>query len=300
MTKIDVAIIGGGPGGLQAALVLARTRKKVIIYDRPTPPRNGASHGVHNILGLDGMTPFEIRDQAWSQIQTYQQVERIQSEVLDVERQDEGFVVTTSDGSVMASKVVFAAGFKDNHPELDGFYEAWANTIIPCPFCDGFENRDRKWVIIANSDMATQHLPVMSYNWTSSVRLVLNNPEIVVDEGLEQQLVDHKIPIHRGSVTEIEQEGGDVRSITLDTGEKIEAGTLLWIPDRAKTELEEKMIEKFKLDLDDYGLVQVGENQQTQVNGLYMVGDVVRFGPSALGAMEDGFKAAVAIIKDWF
>ena len=66
--QIDVAIIGGGPAGLQAALVLARTRKKVVVFDAPIPPRNAASHGVHNFLGLDGMLPAEIREQAWQQI----------------------------------------------------------------------------------------------------------------------------------------------------------------------------------------------------------------------------------------
>lgn len=63
--QIDVAIIGGGPAGLQAALVLARTRKTVVVFDAPTPPRNAASHGVHNFLGLDGLLPAEIRERAW-------------------------------------------------------------------------------------------------------------------------------------------------------------------------------------------------------------------------------------------
>ena len=64
----DVAIIGSGPAGMQAALVLARTRKKIVVLDDPQPPRNDASHGVHNFLGLDGLSPTEIRRVAWEQI----------------------------------------------------------------------------------------------------------------------------------------------------------------------------------------------------------------------------------------
>jgi thioredoxin reductase len=61
LEQIDFAILGGGPGGLQAAMVLSRTRKKIVVFDDPEPPRNAASHGVHNFLGLDGedsLQPF--------------------------------------------------------------------------------------------------------------------------------------------------------------------------------------------------------------------------------------------------
>ena len=67
-SKFEVAIIGGGPAGMQAALVRARTGKKIVVFDDPQPPRNAASHGVHNILGLDGLSPAEIRRVAWEQI----------------------------------------------------------------------------------------------------------------------------------------------------------------------------------------------------------------------------------------
>ena len=66
--EIDIAILGGGPAGLQAALVLSRTRKKTIVFDTPEPPRNTASHGVHNFLGLDGLLPIDICKIAWEQI----------------------------------------------------------------------------------------------------------------------------------------------------------------------------------------------------------------------------------------
>jgi thioredoxin reductase len=69
LEQVDVGILGGGPVGLQAVLVLSRTRKKIIVFDDPEPPRNAASHGVHNFLGLDDFLPSEIRKIAWKQIQ---------------------------------------------------------------------------------------------------------------------------------------------------------------------------------------------------------------------------------------
>lgn len=71
LEQIDIAILGGGPVGLQAALVLSRTRKKIIIFDAPEPARNAASHGVHNFLGFDGLLPTEIRKIAMEHIDKY-------------------------------------------------------------------------------------------------------------------------------------------------------------------------------------------------------------------------------------
>ena len=73
--QVDAAILGGGPAGLQAALVLSRARKKIIVFDDPEPPRNAASHGVHGFLGLDGVLPTEIRNTAWKQIDKYDSAE---------------------------------------------------------------------------------------------------------------------------------------------------------------------------------------------------------------------------------
>ena len=297
--SVDVAIIGGGPGGLQAALVLARTRKKIVIFDTPTAPRNGASHGVHNVLGLDGLLPSDIRTQAWSQIDAYQQAELRRCEVLDIQAIKNGFIIETKDNSLEAKKVILAMGFKDKYPKLNGFSEAWANTIIPCPFCDGYENRDRTWGIIANLVEFANHFPILSLNWTSTVKLILNDPEIRLDAEVIADLESRSISIHYGPITAINQKNGEVNSVEVQSRETIPVETLWWVPERVKTDLEEQLIARFGLELDETGLLRVNELKETSRTGLYAVGDIVRGGPSVLGAMEDGNKAAHSIIKEW-
>ncbi len=141
----DVAIIGGGPAGMQAALVLARTRKKIVVFDDRRPPRNAASHGVHNFLGLDGLPPAEIRRVAWEQIDRYESAELRHECIVDVRRDGHSIFRVTNDqgATVSARHVILAFGYHDIHPDIPGFGECWGDTIIPCPFCDGCENRDR-------------------------------------------------------------------------------------------------------------------------------------------------------------
>ena len=110
--EIDIAILGGGPAGLQVALVLSRTRKKIIVFDTPEPPRNTASHGVHNFLGLDGLLPIDIRKIAWKQIDKYDSAELRKEKIVNVNKEkDRIFVITTdSEKSIRAKKVILAVG----------------------------------------------------------------------------------------------------------------------------------------------------------------------------------------------
>ncbi len=213
--QIDVAIIGGGPAGMQAALVLARTRKKVVVFDAPAPPRNAASHGVHNFLGLDGMLPAEIREQAWQQINLYNHAELRRELVTDVDQGDNGdYVISTKEGGRLTTRIVILTlGYHDVFPDIDGFVEAWANTIIPCPFCDGYENRDRIWAVVANYEMEATHFPKMVQNWTQRIKIILNNVDIELDPAFEQEMIELGISIHRGEIDTIEQTDGKVEAV---------------------------------------------------------------------------------------
>jgi len=124
LTHYDVAVIGGGPAGLQATLILARIRKRVIVFDSPEPPRNAVSHGVHNFVGLDGLKPSEIREQAWAQIAVYKSAELRHERVVDIQPHgdDNQFLVIGEMGSrITANHVILALGFRDIYPNIAGF-----------------------------------------------------------------------------------------------------------------------------------------------------------------------------------
>ena len=294
----EVAIVGGGPAGMQAALVLARTRKMVVVFDDPQPPRNAASHGVHNFLGLDGLSPAEIRRVAWEQIDRYDSAELRHERIVDIRRDGDFSVINDRGDKVTARHVILALGYHDIHPNVPGFAECWGDTIIPCPFCDGYENRDRTWGIVGSSADEISSLPLMSQNWTSHSKVILA-AGAEIDASYETQLGELNIPIHRGAITEIHHNNGKVRAVTLDSGERVEVGTLLWSPPEKPSPLVQNLVDNLGLELNEFGHVAANEMQQTNVDCLWAAGEVQGW-TGAIESTYAGGMAAFFIVHRWY
>ncbi len=297
---VDIAIVGGGPAGMQAALVLARTRKKIIVFDDPQPPRNEASHGVHNFLGLDGSLPSEIRRVAWEQIDRYKSAELRRERIVDIGRYGNGDFLVTSDqdNKVAARHVILAFGYHDIHPDIPGFAECWGNTIIPCPFCDGYENRDRTWGIVGSSAEEISSFPLMAQNWTSDIKVILA-ADAKLGPPYEAQLSELGIPIHRGSITEIHHRDGKVEAVTVDSGEQVDVGTLLWVPPEKTSPLVQNLVDNLGLELNEYGHIAANQMQQTNIDHLWAAGDVQGW-TGAIESAYAGGMAAFFIAHGWY
>jgi thioredoxin reductase len=300
--EIDIAILGGGPAGLQAALVLSRTRKKIIVFDTPEPPRNTASHGVHNFLGLDGLLPMDIRKIAWKQIDKYNSAELRKEKIINViKEKDEKFVITSdNERSIMAKKVILAVGYYDVYPDIPGFIECWGDTIISCPFCDGYENKDRIWGIVVNSKMQLDLFPKMIQNWTSKIEIFIS-PHIKIELSYQNELSKINISVYRGIIIKVNHNGTKVESVSLESGENIPVDTLLWIPQVKPIQLIQRLIENFGLELNEQGYIKTDEKLRTNVKGLYAAGDVK--GPSPIGALAAAYNggiAATSIVHEWY
>ena len=300
--EIDIAILGGGPAGLQAALVLSRTRKKIIVFDTPEPPRNTASHGVHNFLGLDGLLPIDIRKIAWKQIDKYNSAELRKEKIINViKEKDEKFVITSdNERSIRAKKVILAVGYYDVYPDIPGFIECWGDTIISCPFCDGYENRDRIWGIVVNSKMQLDLFPKMIQNWTSKIKVFISL-HIKIESSYQNELSKLNISVYRGIIIKVNHNGTKVESVSLESGENIPVDTLLWIPQVKPIQLIQRLIENFGLELNEQGYIKTDEKLRTNVKGLYAAGDVKGSSPiGALAAAYNGGIAATSIVHEWY
>lgn len=298
---VDIAILGGGPAGLQAALVLSRTRKKIIVFDDPEPSRNAASHGVHGFLGIDGLLPADIRKIAWEQIDKYGSAEFRVEKIVNVSKEDNGIFIITSNSetSIKAKKVILAVGYHDMYPDIPGFVECWADTIISCPFCDGYENRDRVWGIVVNSKAELERLPKMVKNWTSKIKVIIMSPNIEIESSYQNELSKLDIPVYRGIITSVNHTNAKVKSVSLESGEKIEVDTLLWIPSKRPSQLIQSLVENLGLEVDEQGNIKTDQMQKTNVKELYAAGDVAG-SMGALAAAYDGAKVATSIVHEWY
>src|SRR4051794_13194288 len=168
-TPYDAVIVGGGPAGLSAALVLGRARKRVLVVDEARPA-NAVSQGVGGLLGHDRVTPADLRDSGRRQLEEHD-VELRHCAVEDVERIRDGFLVTPADGSpVRAHALVLAHGLRYDPPPLPGIEALGGRSVFHCAFCDGWEVRDRPLAFHGSGPAAVCSALVLA-SWSNDVVL---------------------------------------------------------------------------------------------------------------------------------
>ena len=146
----DVIIIGGGPAGLNAAVVLGRCRRKVLVFDMNNH-RNRYSHGMHNYLTRDHFLPTEFIKICHEEIKKYGVQLLAKKIVYARKNNDDLFVVRDEEGTLYYSKkLLVATGLTDKVPEVEGFKEFYGTSVFHCPYCDGWEVRDKKIGIYAS------------------------------------------------------------------------------------------------------------------------------------------------------
>jgi thioredoxin reductase len=169
----DVAIVGGGPGGLSTALMLGRARRSVTVFDDGRE-RNLSVRESHGFLGHDGTSPKELLATARAQLDRYPLVQRLNEHVDVVEGAIEGFRLQLRGGdTVTARRVVFATGVFDDLPEIDGIDALWGKRIFVCPYCDGWEFNDKRMAIIGNTRTALEFAQEL-WNWSRDLVVCSN------------------------------------------------------------------------------------------------------------------------------
>jgi thioredoxin reductase len=169
-TPYDAVIVGGGPAGLSAALVLGRARKRVLVVDDDRPA-NAVSQGVGGLLGHDRVRPADLRNSGRRQLQEHANVEFRHGAVEDAERIRDGFVVRPADGPpVRAHAIVLAHGLRYDPPPLAGIEALWGRSVFHCAFCDGWEVRDRPLAFHGSGPGAVRSA-LMLAGWTNDVLL---------------------------------------------------------------------------------------------------------------------------------
>jgi thioredoxin reductase len=148
MDEYDVVVVGGGAAGLNGALMLARSRRSVVVVDAGAP-RNAPADGVHGLLARDGMPPAELLERGRVEVRRYGG-EIVSCLVTSVTRAGEEFAVTLADGRVpRARRLLVTTGLVDELPDIPGLRERWGRDVIHCPYCHGWEVRDQRIGVLA-------------------------------------------------------------------------------------------------------------------------------------------------------
>ncbi|MFC5452833.1 NAD(P)/FAD-dependent oxidoreductase [Paenibacillus aestuarii] len=290
----DCAIIGGGPAGLNAALVLGRARRSVVLLDNGVP-RNGVTHASHGFITRDGIEPGEFRRIAIEEVLKYPGVEHRQTKVTDVRKDDQGFIVSTSSGvQVQASKLILAAGLREELPEIEGIREFYGISLFQCPFCDGWELRDQKLVIVSD-EPTVFHKAKLLINWSRDLIVCTNGRDILTSEQREQ-LVSRSIRIVDVPIASFTGQNGMLERVNFADGTQIEcSGGFVDAVLLPNAKFEAALGYETAMN----GGIVTDEMGRTTAAGVYAAGDSAYVMPSQLiYAAASGSKAAMAVMAD--
>jgi thioredoxin reductase len=294
---LDVVIIGAGPAGLSAAIVLGRARRRVLVCDAGHP-RNAASHGLHCYLTRDGIEPAEFLRLGRAELRPYETVELRQAEVTDARRLvDEGadnFEVTLSNGERLTTrKLLLATGVIDELPEIEGLPEFYGTSVFHCPYCDGWEMRDEPLAVYGHGENGLGLALELTF-WSGNLVLCTDGPAELSGEDI-QRLKKRNIPLNENKIARLEGNAGVLERIVFADGEPLPVrGIFFSTGQKQGSELPEKLGCKFT----EQGCVRTYDYEMTDVPGLYVAGDASRFVQFAIVAASEGALAAVAINKE--
>jgi thioredoxin reductase len=287
----DTVIAGGGPAGLSAALMLGRCRRRVIVCDTGSP-RNARAREMHGFLTRDGVAPLEMLRLARDELRRYG-VEILAAEVTSVEIVADAFEVALSTGARLEARtVLIAAGVGDELPPIPGLDECFGTSVHHCPYCDGWEVRDRALAAIGHGK-AGAGLALALRTWSGRVMLHLNGgppPRRDTRERLRQ----HGIEVSASRIQSVAHVDGRVTHIVLETGERHACEAIfLSTTQRPRCDLPRQL----GCRMTRHGVVKTDHLGQTGVPGLYVAGDASRDVQFVVVAAAEGAKAAVAINK---
>lgn len=294
---LEVVIVGAGPAGLSAALILGRARRRVLVCDAGNP-RNARSHGLHCYLTRDGIDPEEFLRLGRDELRTYETVELRHSEVTDVRRLvnsgADQFEVTLSSGERLTSrKLLLATGVIDELPRLEGLAEFYGTSVFHCPYCDGWEMRDQPLAVYGHGENVLGLGLELTF-WTQNLVLCTDGPAELSGEDI-QRLRKRNILLNENTIARLEGSAGMLERIVFTNGESLAVrGMFFSTAQKQGSDLPQKLGCKFT----EHGCVRTYDYEKTDVPGLYAAGDASRFAQFAIVAAAEGTLAAVAINKE--
>ncbi|UOB18926.1 NAD(P)/FAD-dependent oxidoreductase [Abyssalbus ytuae] len=297
MTEIknfDVIIVGGSYSGLAAAMALGRALRKVLVIDNGKPCNRQTPHS-HNFITQDGKTPLEIATLAKQQVAEYNTISFYNGLATNGNNTENGFEIQTSSGDKFtASKLIFATGIKDIMPKIKGFEECWGISVLHCPYCHGYEVKNKATGILGNGEYGFEFSKLIS-NWTTNVTLFTNGKSTLTKEQTKT-LEKHQITTVEKEIKKLEHTNGYLRNIVFK-----DESTSLIKAIYTKTPFKQHcpIPEQLGCELTDEGYIKTDYLQKTNVKNIYACGDNTTRMRTVANAVSMGTTAGMILNKEF-
>ncbi|MDR7272570.1 thioredoxin reductase [Pelomonas saccharophila] len=287
----DVIIIGGSFAGLAAALQLGRAGRKVTVLDTGLPRNRNARHS-HGLLGHDHKPPLDILAEARRQLARYPAIRLVNARADSVAGAIDDFSVLTGDGQTLgARRVILSYGVTDQMPDVPGFAESWGTSIVPCPYCDGFEVAGQHWGLVWSGPQSHQSARLF-LDWTDKLTVFADGHDIAPD--IQADLARRKIPVVDGRIIEIAHHQGHIATVNVESGRNVAVDVLFAHPRNKPSASLHESLGLVTVDTPVGIALKVDERRQTSVPGIYAAGDLATpFLPSVTQATWQGAMAGI-------
>lgn len=287
----DVAIVGGGPAGLTAALWLARYLRSVVLVDSGDP-RNWETRGINGFLGSHGIRSPDLRRHGRDDASSHGAL-LVDGRVVSVRNTNaERFtLVLEDDREFQSRRLLLCIGIRDIWPRIPGLGECYGETVHVCPDCDGFETRGCKTVVLGSGRKAVGMALALS-NWTSEIVICTNGEPADMNARELEKLQAINVPVLQEKVERVSSEGGEIRCMHIEGGMQLDCERLYFaIGQYAADDLGAQL----ECERDDLGLIVVDDRNRTSVLNVFAAGDIVPGPQLAIAAAAEGAIAAIAI-----
>ncbi|MFD7460448.1 MULTISPECIES: NAD(P)/FAD-dependent oxidoreductase [unclassified Streptomyces] len=285
----DTVIVGGGPAGLNGALYLGRSRRRVLLIDSGDA-RNMAAGVMHNVLTNDGATIADFRARSRAQLTAYDVTFR-DDEVVSAESDGDHVVVTTKEsGTFRARTLLYAAGVRSVLPPVPGLADLWGSSVFECPYCHAWEVRERSYAVYGGT-VPSECLASTLTVWSDDITYLTDRRELPQDE--RDRLTAAGVPVRTEGVSELKPHPEGVE-VVFEDGRSTAYGALFLHLDI------EPRVDPLRpwLQAPDLESVQTDDRGRTSLPRLYVAGDLGRNMQQAAMAAASGGLAAMAINAD--
>jgi thioredoxin reductase len=290
----DVIIVGAGPAGLNAALILGRSCRSVLIFDHDRG-RNRASHAMHGFLTRDGMPPLEFRRLGREDLRPYDTVRLEIAEVVRAARQDQGFFeVALADGrSFTSRRLLIATGVVDNVPDIRGLRDLYGRSVFHCPYCDGWELRGQP-LAVYGCNRRGFGLSLELTGWSRDI-VLCSDGACGLDGNQLAKLAANGIAVREQRIDRLEGRDGQLERIVFTDGTALPRRGMFFTTGQTQCS---DLARSLGCEFNEKGTVATGRYETTHIQGLYVAGDASRDVQWVVVAAAEGAEAAYAINQD--